>query len=135
MVFCVLVEKVAPFLAFWFGFVVVVVVFAFELVHILDIVQNVDIDGGNVSVLDCEDVAVSDRIVVWKFISVGIEGYHEAVAVGAFFVKFIYVSSYGVRITDLRPMPASFMSLSSMTSVWESSTVTGMSKLQSPSYL
>ena len=90
MVFCVLVEKVAPFLAFWFGFVVVVVVFAFELVHILDIVQNVDIDGGNVSVLDCEDVAVSDRIVVWKFISVGIEGYHEAVAVGAFFVKFIY---------------------------------------------
>lgn len=135
MVFCVLVEKVAPFLAFWFGFVVVVVVFAFELVHILDIVQNVDIDGGNVSVLDCEDVAVSDRIVVWKFISVGIEGYHEAVAVGAFFVKFIYGQFVWGANTDLRPMPASFMSLSSITSVWESSTVTGMSKLQSPSYL
>ena len=90
MVFCILVEKVAPFLAFWFGFVVVVVVFAFELVHILDIVQNVDIDGRNVSVLDCEDVAVSDGIVVWKFVSVSIKGYHETVAVGAFFVKFIY---------------------------------------------
>ncbi len=84
MVFCILVEKVAPFLAFWFGFVVVVVVFAFELVHILDIVQNVDIDGRNVSVLDCEDVAVSDGIVVWKFVSVSIKGYHETVAVGAF---------------------------------------------------
>ena len=36
---------------------------------------------------------------------------------------------------DLSPIPASFVSLSSNTSVWESSTVTGISKLQSPSYL
>ena len=90
MIFCIPIKKIAPLLTFWFIFVIVVIVRSLQFIHVLNIVQNVDVNGGNISVLNCKIIAVSGRIIIWKLISIGIKSNHKAVTVRAILIKLIY---------------------------------------------
>ena len=90
VIFCILIKKITPFLTLWFVFIIVVIIRSLQLIHVLSIVQNVDVNRGNISVLDCKIIAVSSRIIIWKFISVGIKCNHKAVTVRAILIKLIY---------------------------------------------
>lgn len=90
MVFCVLIKQITPPLSLRFVFVIIVIIRSLQFIHVLSIIQNVDINCGNVSVLDCKNIAVSGRIIIWKFISVRVKRYHKTITVRAVFIKLIY---------------------------------------------
>ena len=90
VIFCILVEKIAPLLTLWFVFIIVVIIRSLQFIHVLNIVQNIDVNGGNISVLNCKIIAVSGRIIIWKLISIGIKSNHKAVTVRAILIKLIY---------------------------------------------
>ena len=90
MVFCVLIKQITPPLSLRFVFVIVVIIRSLQFIHVLSIIQNVDINCGNVSVWDCKNIAVSGRIIIWKFISVRVKRYHKTITVRAVFIKLIY---------------------------------------------
>ena len=90
MIFCIPIKKITPLLTLWFVFIIVVIIWSLQFIHVLSIVQNVDVNRGNISVLDCKIIAVSSRIIIWKFVSVGIKSNHKTVTVRAILIKLIY---------------------------------------------
>ena len=76
------IQERTPFFFLRFVLVVVVVFFAFQLIHIFRVIQNIEIDSRDIPVLNSEIIAVSVGIVVWKFIAVGIQSHEEIVVEG-----------------------------------------------------
>ena len=69
---------------------IIKILLAFQLIHILDIIQKINVYRRNISVLNCEVITVSSRLIVRKCVSIGIKSYHKAITVGTFLIKFIY---------------------------------------------
>ena len=65
VIFCILVKKITPFLSFRFVFVIVVIIRSLQLIHVLSIIQNVDVNGNklpyNDSTGNCNNFTIQDR--------------------------------------------------------------------------
>ena len=89
VIFCIGGEECAPFFLRRLVFVVIIPFLAFQLVHVLYIVQNINIDGGNVPVLNSKVVGAAVGIVVGKLISIGIQRHHKTIAVRALLIELV----------------------------------------------
>lgn len=89
-----------------------------QFIHILDIIRNKYLLSRNIPVLNCRSYTVSSRLIIWKCVSrLASRATMKQSLLDRFLIKFIYRQFLRRTITVLSPIPASFVSFGSNTSV------------------
>ena len=68
MVLRIFLQKFFPFLSIFFRRIIKILL-PLQFIHILDIIQEINIYCRNIPVLNCEVITVSSRLIVWKCVS------------------------------------------------------------------